>query len=161
MNGYSDSDWANCPHTRRSQTGYLVMLGGGAVSWGTKLQPTVAISSCEAEYMALASVTSDVLALRNMLQQVPIYQQQTGAADPVNIWVDNKGAVDLANDTGAPKRSKHIDIKHHFVRERGEEGTNEIKVAHIPGTSQPADMLTKALSGKTLKPLRDATMGNY
>jgi len=134
----SDSDWANSPDNRRSVTGYLSMLAGGVVTWSSKKQPTTALSSMEAEYMALASAVREALWLRNMLTELGY-----SSSLPTHISVDNHGTILFAQNSGFHARSKHIDVRHHFIRERIT--SREVSVSYCPTSENTADIFTKAL----------------
>lgn len=153
LEGYCDADWANDKDTRRSTTGYLFKLAGGSISWASKLQPTVALSSTEAEYMALSAGVQEALYLRQLLEDLG-YQQSAATV----IHEDNQGCIALADNPIHHKRTKHIDIRYHFVRERIE--SEEIKVSYVPTEHQLADLLTKALPRDRMVYLRDHVMGH-
>jgi len=105
--GYMDSDWTNDPDQRRSISGYIFTLGGGAVSWSSKKQQTVAASSCEAEYMAAGHCTKEALWLRSLLSGLEI-----ASLGPTVLHCDNQGTISLTKDTSYHARSKHIDVTH-------------------------------------------------
>ena len=151
--GYCDADWANDKETRRSTTGYLFMLNGGSVSWGSKLQPTVALSSTEAEYMALCSGAQEAIYLRRLMGDLGYVQQ-----DGTLIYEDNQGCIALTENPVQHKRSKHIDIKHHFTREKVVSG--EIRLQYIPTQDQLADLLTKPLERVRVEALRNRVLGH-
>jgi hypothetical protein len=139
--GYGDADYAGDPDTRRSTTGYVFTLNGGAVSWKSTRQPTVALSTTEAEYMAAAHAAKEALWFRKLLCS------DLGLADPslpVTIFTDNQSALKLVKHPVASARSKHIDVLHHFARERM--ASSEIAFEYIPTNSMVADCLTKALA---------------
>jgi hypothetical protein len=136
---FSDSDWANSPDDRRSVTGYLSMFTGGVVTWNSKKQPTTALSSMEAEYMALASATREALWLRSMLSELGSLPKL-----PTHISVDNHGTIAFAENSGFHARSKHIDVRHHFIRERIT--SHEVSVSYCPTSENTADLFTKALN---------------
>ncbi len=146
LQGYSDADWGGDRVKRKSTTGYVFTLNGGAVSWSSKLQPTVAASTMEAEYMAAAAATREALWLRNV---VSVF---TGSVEQVLIWGDNQGALSLIKNPLLTERSKHIDVQHHFVRDRAERG--EVKFEYCPTAQMVADMLTKALPEGKFVPFR-------
>lgn len=135
--GYCDADFAGDIDTRRSTTGYTFIFGGAAVSWSSKLQPTVAASTCEAEYMAASAATKEALWLNKLLTDFRI------DSAPVLIFGDNQGALSLIRNPVTSTRSKHIDVQHHFVRERVARG--EIDFQYCATDRQVADVFTKAL----------------
>lgn len=136
--GFSDADWGNDPDSRRSVTGYLFQLGGGSVSWSCRRQPTVALSTTEAEYMALSSASQEALWWRGFRGEL------NGRSESVPIRCDNRSTICLAEkEIGYSPRSKHIDVRHHFVREQLEKET--IKLIYVESSLQRADSLTKAV----------------
>ena len=135
--GYADSDWASDRDSRRSTTGYVFMLNQGAVSWKSRLQPTTAASSVEAEYMSAASATREAMWLRTLMAD---FDLGIGA---VRIWDDSQGAIGLIRNPIMSDRSKHIDVMHHFVREKEQHG--HVSFKYCPTDSMVADMLTKPL----------------
>lgn len=143
--GFVDSDWGNCLMDRRSYTGYIFLLSGGPISWDSKKQRTVALSSTEAEYMALTEATKEAIYLNEFLIELGFEQLTDGV-----LFNDNIGAKKLAENSTYHARSKHIDIRHHFVREALRD--HKIVIRHLPTEEMPADMMTKALpKGKHLK----------
>jgi hypothetical protein len=152
MEGYSDSDWAGDVDTRRSTTAYVFMIAGGAMSWSSRLQATVALSSTEAEYMSLCAAAQEAIYLRQLLADLG-YEQR----EPTVIYDDNQGCVALAQSDRINKRTKHIDVRYHFVRERVE--SRELKIKYVPTEHQLADMLTKALERVKMEKLRMKVLG--
>ena len=112
VGGYSDADYASDSDTRRSATGFVFILNGGAISWNSRLQPTVAVSTTEAEYMASAQAVREALWLKRLLGDFGI---NVGA---MPIYTDSQGALQLLKHPVSSIRSKHIDVIHHFARER-------------------------------------------
>jgi hypothetical protein len=139
MYGVSDADWGGCINTRRSVTGSLVYAGCNLLMWKSTKQQTTALSSTEAEYMALTDTLKEVLWLKQLLAELGF-----GQSGPVTIFEDNAGCIKLSKNPIILSRSKHIDIRHHFIRDYVELGT--IKVVHKAGTEVTADALTKGLS---------------
>lgn len=138
LSGYSDSDLAGHVDDRRSTGGMAFYLNESLVTWVSQKQRCVALSSCEAEFMAATAAACQAIWLRNLLGQV------TGNyVGPVVLYIDNKSAIDLAKNPVFHGRSKHIDIRYHFIRECIERG--EIVIKHISTEFQKADALTKAL----------------
>jgi hypothetical protein len=138
LTGYTDSDWGGDVNTRRSVSGYLFKLHGGAVSWSSKHQPTVALSSMEAEYMALTHATKEAIWLKMFLAELGMDLKQ-----PLVLYEDNQSSVQLVKHPAHHACTKHIDIRHHFVREKVENG--EIDLRHLPTSLMTADALTKPL----------------
>jgi hypothetical protein len=138
--GYTDADWAGDVATRRSTSGYIFNIGSGAISWSSKRQPTVALSSCEAEYVGETQATKEAIWLRRLLRE--LLDQKEHLATTI-IFGDNQGAIQLARNPQFHARTKHIDIQHHFVREAQMSG--EVDMQYTPTERQIADGLTKAL----------------
>lgn len=137
LSGHSDLDWAENLDDRRSTTGFLFHLGPHIVSWQSRRQPTIALASTEAEYMALTDASRDAIWWRALLKEFG-YDQ-----DVTLLSYDNKGSGDLARNPCHHKRSKHIDVKHHFVRECVQGGV--IHLHQVPTSDMLADLLTKPL----------------
>ena len=133
----TDSDWASDPAGRRSQTGYFITLAGGAISWVSRAQKTVALSSTEAEYMALSDCSRQVVWMHTLLGELGYNLK------PIPICGDNQGSIFIASNPVTEKRSKHIDIRFHYIREVIERGLAE--VYFVDGDNNPADLLTKNL----------------
>jgi hypothetical protein len=137
LKGFCDADWANCPIDRKSYTGYAFQLGGGPVSWESKKQPTTALSSTEAEYMALASATKEACYLRRFIHEI------TGKLNSVNLASDSQSAINLVRNPIHHSRTKHIDTRFHFIREKV--SNNVINLKYVKSSDMPADVLTKPL----------------
>ena len=155
---YSDADWASSPD-RRSTTGYYFSLSlvGPALSWKTKKQPTVALSSCESEYMALCAAAKEAIFLRNVLDDIGKVVGMSRECRPVTIFEDNQGALALAKNPVHHERSKHIDIKYHFTRECVL--NKQIEITYVQSENNVADILTKAATKLKLSKFRVALFG--
>jgi transposase InsO family protein len=137
LTGFCDADYAGDLDTRKSTTGYLFVLSNGAISWNSKRQPTVAASTTEAEYMAAAAAVKEALWLRKLCESMDI------PINPVKIHCDNQSAIKLLRNPIFSVRSKHIDVAHHFARERVQ--SKEVEFSYVPTTEMAADVLTKVL----------------
>ncbi|KAJ6102323.1 Reverse transcriptase RNA-dependent DNA polymerase [Penicillium sp. IBT 16267x] len=147
LHGFTDADWAG-PHSeaRLSTTGYVFKLAGGAVTWQSRKQTSVALSSTEAEYMGQSHAIQECVWLVLLLNEL---EQLSGMTlrlmdPPVSIFADNQGAIALAANPEHHARSKHVDVKFHFQRQHIDAGT--CKLIFIPTTEMAADGLTKPLA---------------
>ncbi|KAJ9565938.1 hypothetical protein OSB04_001904 [Centaurea solstitialis] len=137
--GYSDSSHNVDADDGRSTTGHIFFLGKSPISWCSQKQDTVALSSCEAEFMAATSAACQAVWLRELLAEVTGLKKQK-----VLIRIDNKSTIALSKNPVFHGRSKHIHTRFHFIRERVE--NEQVEVEHVAGDSQVADSLTKALA---------------
>jgi len=149
-----DADHARCPTTRKSQSGWLHMIAGAAGAWGSKSQTVTALSSTEAEYIALASACAELMAIRNLLTQLPVPKE---VFDTWMVLEDNQACIKMATNPRGWKRTKHIDVRHHFVRDLVSAGIIDLK--GVPTVDQSADMLTKPTTGKSFYKHRDFMLG--
>ena len=170
ITGFTDSDWAGDKDTRKSTSGYIFLLYGGAVSWKSTKQSVVATSSTEAEYIACSDAAKEALWIRRLDSEIkgtaiPViqdrYQHETNVQDylqtlqiikptattpyrhPQIILADNQGAIKLSKNPQYHNRTKHIDVRYHFIRKSCQDGL--IELAYIPTSEMVADILTKAL----------------
>lgn len=135
---YSDANWGGDINSRRSTSGVLLQFAGGPILFKSKKQSTVALSSAEAEYIALALAIQEVLWTRHLLSEMGSKNDA-----PVTIFVDNKSAISIATNNGYTPRAKHIDLRFRFVRDHVAQGS--VRLEHVPSALQLADFLTKAL----------------
>lgn len=142
--GYCDADWAADVDSRKSVTGYVFKLAGGCISWKSTKQQSVALSSTEAEYIALASAIQESIWLRQLCDEIGL----TVRGKPTRLYCDNQSAIKLALNGGYRPRSRHIDIRYHFLREHIERGN--VTIFFIPTDENIADALTKAVDKKKL-----------
>ncbi|XP_051149225.1 uncharacterized mitochondrial protein AtMg00810-like [Andrographis paniculata] len=145
--GYYDADWARCLETCRSTYSYSIFFGGNLVFWSAKKQPTVARSSCESEYRALANIGAEVVWLLNLLKE--LHQSPTL---PTTLFCDNRSAIFLGQNPASHKRAKHIDIDCHFIRELVSSG--KLLTQFVPSHLQFANIFTKALPRPAFELLR-------
>ena len=137
--GYSDSDWAGDRDDRRSTTGYTFILSGGAIAWATQKQRTIALSSTEAEYMALTETAKHAQWTVSLLQQLSFNLDL-----PIDVFTDSEGAQAIAANNVYHKRTKHIDIKYHYIREKILDGT--VCVNEVGSKNNLADVFTKPIA---------------
>lgn len=149
LKGFSDSDWAGDKRERRSVSGYVFMLAGAPVTWKSVKQRTVALSSTEAEYMGLCEAAKEAVWLRQLLTHVGIPQE-----NPTIIHEDNQGAIALAKNPQHHNRTKHIDIRFHYIRERVMK-VKDIVLQYTPTANMIADIFTKRLTQEKFGRLRD------
>ncbi|WMV36067.1 hypothetical protein MTR67_029452 [Solanum verrucosum] len=141
LQAYSDSDWAACPTSRKSVTGFYITMGGSPISWKSKKQPTVSLSSyAEAEYRALRKLVAEITWLVRLLADLG-----APVSLPVPIHCDNQSAISIAKNPVAHERTKHIVLDCHFVREKL--ATGLISLHYVHTGSQLVDILPKTLSG--------------
>ena len=136
LTGYSDADWGGDAENRKSTTGYVFTKMGGAVLWNGKRQDVVALSTCEAEYIALSKAAQESMWWQQLIEQLEGKQSMP-------IMCDNQSAISLARNHGFNPRKKHISIRYHFVRDSLERGC--ITVDYVPSKQQPTDGFTKPL----------------
>ena len=137
--GYSDADWAGDLGDRKSTSGYLYQISGGAVTWRSKKQSCVALSTAEAEYMALSSAAQEAVWLRQLTAEL-----RSPPETATTIFEDNQSAIAMTKNPQFHGRAKHIAIKYHFIREQVQNGT--IKLKYCPTSQMLADIFTKGLS---------------
>nr|GEW98500.1 zinc finger, CCHC-type [Tanacetum cinerariifolium] len=138
IHGYSDSSYGVNTQERKGTTDIIFYYGESPISWSTQKQATVALSSCESEFIAATAAATQALWLKRLLRRLTNTEE-----DKVTIKVDNKSAIALMKNSVFHERSKHIDTKYHFIRECVER--EDIQVEFVSEEYQKADKLTKAL----------------
>jgi hypothetical protein len=147
LSAFSDSDWAGNPDDHTSTTAYILFLGGNVVSWASRKQHSVARSSTEAEYRAVAATAAELSWVQQLLREL-----HASPPAPPTVFCDNVGATYLCANPVFHSRMKHIAIDFHFVRDHVSKGL--LRVSHVSTTDQLADALTKPLSRQRFTLLR-------
>lgn len=135
--GYSDADYAGDRMTRKSTSGYVFTIGSGAISWCSERQKSVALSTTESEYIAASGAVKELMWLKRMLSEL------TKTEMTVQFNMDNQSAIRLIKNPEFHKRTKHIDVRYHFIREKYED--KEFELHFVPSDEQLADIFTKGL----------------
>ena len=148
LSAYADADWAGDRATRKSTSGYVSMIGNSCISWRSKRQSIIALSSTEAEYVSLSYATQEVVWLRQLLSNIGFKQ-----TEPTKLYEDNQGAIGLSKNPKLNSRTNHIDIKFHYVREGVE--TSIVNVQYCPTENMTADIFTKGLARVKFEKFRD------
>lgn len=148
LTGFADSDWCGNKVDSKSTTGFIFRYAGAPISWCSKKQPNVALSTWEAEYMAATYAACQAKWLGELCDELQLDHRK-----PLQLFVDNKSAIDLAKDPIAHGRSKHIEARFHFLRD--EVNKDKIELIHCSSERQQADFLTKSLSFDKFLELRD------
>ena len=139
---YCDADWASCSHTRKSVTGYVVFLGQTLISWKSKKQQTISLSSAEAEYRSMRRLVAELAWLSRLLHELTVDH-----ITPIPLKCDNQAAIYIAKNPVFHERTKHIELDCHFVRQKLMEGL--VILNHVSTKQQLADIMTKPLPGLT------------
>ena len=154
--GFADADYAGDKDNRRSTSGYTFTLSHGddvnTIDWKAKQQDVVALSSAESELISACSATQSAVYIRQLLMDLGFKQDE-----PTVIMEDNQACIAMGNNPITHKRTKHIDVRYHFVREKVE--SKEVELVYIPTQHQLADILTKPLSNIRLAMIRNRMMG--
>ncbi|KAK9059144.1 hypothetical protein SSX86_021763 [Deinandra increscens subsp. villosa] len=145
--GYSDSSHNVDPDDGRSTTGHIFYFGTSPITWCSQKQTTVALSSCEAEFMAATAAACQAIWLQDLLEEITGWEKEK-----LTIRVDNKSAIALTKNHVFHGKSKHIHTRFHFIRECVER--SQVKVEHVSGEEQKADILTKPLARIKFKEMR-------
>jgi len=145
--GFSDSDYAGDLDDHKSTSGYVFLLSGAAVSWSSKKQPVVTLSTTEAEFIAAAACACQGIWLRRILEEVKCTQ-----LGPLMLFCDNSSAIKLSKNPVLHGRSKHIDVRFHFLRDLAKEGA--VELCYCKSDEQIADIFTKPLKVDSFLKLR-------
>ena len=150
INGYADADFAADYLDRKSRTGYIIFLNDCPIIWKSRKQRSVAISTMESEYMSASDATQDLIWVTQVLNELDLEEQVT-----CSLNMDNQAAIKIAENAESNHRSKHIDIRYHFIREKVKE--NKVKLIFTPTAEMIADTLTKPLPRPLFEKLRTMT----
>jgi hypothetical protein len=152
IKGYTDSDWVGDISTCKSTSGYLFLSAGAPIAWGSNKQPIVALSTCEAEYVAASDATREATWLRNLLAEIDPFSapatflpqlHEPNYLPPIPMAMNNQGAIALAILGSQNRRTRHINVRYHYIRDCVESGT--IAPYYTPISDMLADGFTKAL----------------
>lgn len=144
ITGYTDADWAGNVNDRRSTSGYFIFVGGKLVSWKSKKQPVVALSSAEAEYRGIAKGLKEILFVKRLLAEIGFPM-----SSEIPLFCDNKASISISQNPVQHDRTKHIEIDRHFVRENLDK--HLISLPFVKSEDQLADILTKAVCGRAFR----------
>lgn len=144
----SDANWGEDRLDRKSTSGYYITINGGAIAWCSKKQSVTALSSAEAEYVALAEAVKEGIWISKVFEQFDGKQNS-----PMKVFTDSQSAVAMVKNQNCSKNTKHIDIKYHFTRDLKEKGI--IDLIYVPTEHNIADMMTKPLGATRLRKLRE------
>lgn len=147
LEGYSDANWAENREDRKSNSGSVLMFCGGTVSWACRKQSCVSLSTCEAEYIALAETCQETIWLRRLCKDLGCEQYQ-----PTKIKEDNQSCLKLIENQKFSNRTKHIDTKYHFVRDIS--AKNLVKFEYCASQDNVADVMTKPLGSIKMQQMR-------
>lgn len=137
LEGFVDADWASDILDRKSYTGFCFTMAGSVISWQSRKQKTVSLSSTEAEYVALSEAAREATYLRNLMYEI------TGKLSIVKLHCDNQSALKLSSNHQSLNRTKHIDVRYHYIKDAIKD--NVIHVKYVSTLDMPADLLTKGL----------------
>ncbi|GAB2265823.1 hypothetical protein Dimus_037848 [Dionaea muscipula] len=140
---YVDADFAGDRDSRKSTTSYMITLAGNCISWKSQLQPLVALSSTESEYVAITDVSKEAIWVQGLLKEINVLNNNC------IIFTDSQSALHLCKNPVHHDRTKHVDVKYHFVRDILAAGVLEI--SKVPTEENPADMGTKVISAGKFK----------
>jgi hypothetical protein len=154
IQGYTDADWAGSKDNRRSTSGYFTMVGGNLVTWRSKKQKVVSLSSAEAEFRGIARGVVEILWIKKLLTEIGFPPNKT-----IKLMCDNKASIQILENPVQHDRTKHVEVDRHFIKEKIEAGI--IELPFVSSEDQLADILTKAVNGRIFnKCLDKLSFGN-
>jgi hypothetical protein len=151
LTGYCDADWAGDVDDRKSTTGYVIKINDCLINWVSKKQSTVSLSSAEAEYMSISATIQEMKWIKNLLSELDVLSDRT----PI-LYCDNQSAIAISENDKFHNRTKHIDIRHHYIRDAVK--NKEIQLQWIESKNQQADILTKSLTKPLFVKMRTMIM---
>jgi hypothetical protein len=166
---YSDSSWADDPDDRKSRSGTMLWSWGGPIEWGSRKQKSQALSTTEAEYMAVCDAVKSVVWARRLFEEFgyddlgvfdpgdPMTEEERLGHKPTVVFEDNAGCIEWSRNPVQHQRSKHVDLRYHWVRAKVKDGA--VKLVHCPTEIMVADLLTKYLAAPRFAMLRDMMVG--
>ena len=144
IHGFTDADWAGNPNDRKSTAGYFTFVGGNLVTWRSKKQKVVALSSAEAEFRGIKSGLTEILWLRKLMTELDLRP-----ALPCRLFCDNKAAISISENPVQHDRTKHVEVDRHFIKENIE--AKVVEMPYVKSEDQLADILTKAVNSKSFQ----------
>jgi hypothetical protein len=148
---FSDSDWAGCPDTRRTTLGYVIIICGGPISWKSQLRKTLAMSSCEGEYMSLSELGKEVIWLCNFLTELGVKYNTP------KIFCDSSSAINWAEDPIEHQRTKHVEAQYYYIRDLV--AAQKVQLYKVPTENNISDPFTKNVNTEIFTKLRPFIMG--
>ena len=154
IHGFTDADWAGNPTDKRSIAGYFTFIGGNLVTWRSKKQKVVALSSAEAEFRGIRSGLTEILWLKRLMMELDLHLSQ-----PCKLFCDNKAAISISENPVQHDRTKHVEVDRHFIKENIE--AKIVELPFVKSEDQLADILTKAVNSKSFRGVLDKlSIGN-
>ena len=151
ITAFTDADWAGDINDRKSTTGFIIKINECVINWISKKQSTVALSTAEAEYMSISAAIQEVIWINQLMNELGF-----NVIKPMIVYSDNQSAIAMSNNDVHHNRTKHIDIRHHFIRDIIKQGN--VTLDWISTQDQVADILTKPLVSTLFEKLRNQIM---
>ena len=148
---FSDSDWAGCIDSRRSTVGFIIYMCGGPIAWKSQMKKTLALSSCEAEYMALSEAGREIIWIINFLTEIGVKFNRP------RIYCDSSSAINWAEDPIEHKRNKHIELQYYYIRDIV--SAEKVDIYKVGSNDNSSDPLTKNVTTPIFSRLKPSMMG--